>query len=332
MKPLTPRMLTGPGLVESVIVGFEVGAHSEVKRDILRDGISSLGLRIMTFEPEPGISCLLAADTSSALNETRYNALWGAHSVAVRCVFDGRSNSDVMAGHGSIPYRDLCYSDYLEVVEIIPYSDPDVRANDMRVKFEFESLLKAYEESKSDGAKPDYILIDGSIYTNKRGLNAKSEYPDAEDAKEAFERILGLGGVVGMVEDSHATDVASKLGYNFTNMLLFDLALEPGEYVLDVREGVNICYIKMPSKRVPYLPQGYSSPQVVRWEFNYDGFEGDLMRLAGIWLSEDDLMHPQIYPLRMADYLSRKVKVGGLLDEIVQRKDLPLKFRQLRVG
>ncbi|MBD3387863.1 MAG: hypothetical protein GF416_02335 [Candidatus Altiarchaeales archaeon] len=331
MKPLNADFRTGSG-IDSLVESMSFTEQGELDVSELRNRLETGGFKFedLRVTPSPGAS-LLAVDSSFSMRELSYHAIWATHAVALYGEYDGGENDDILVGHGSIPYGNLLYSSYLEAGEFIPYSEVDSRGNAARVSFEFSSLKRAYGELESSGLKPDFILVDGSLYTNLRNIRAKDGvFPECEAALRSFGEVLGMERVVGMVEDSHATDLSRDLGYNFTNMLLFEIALEPGEYVVDEREGISICYVKMPSKPLPFSAAGSSKPLTVRWEFNYPGFRDDLGLLAGIWMSESDILHPQIYMLRTADYLTRKIRVQGLLERIVSEKGLGLKYREQR--
>jgi hypothetical protein len=319
--------------VDTLLAGFSCSERDALEPKVLRDKLLDGGYSFRRLKPKASNASILTADCSIAVRETRYHALWAAHAVAVSAVCDGGSHWDAIIGNGTIPYRDLKYSSYVGLGEFIPYCDVDVRGNGARVRFEFESLRKAFDEALRESGKPDLILIDGSIHTNDANLDeGAADYEENAGARKAFDGVMGLGKVVGMVEDSHSTDISRRLGCDFTNMLLFDVALEEGEYVVETQDSANICHIKLPGKSLPYLPQGISRPLTVRWEFGYGGFEADLDLLAGIWLLEDDILHPQLYPIRMADHLSRRIKAAGILDEVVGARRLEPKFRELREG
>ena len=313
--------------------GLDLPSGRDLNRQNLRERIVSSGRRILELNPAaPALEVgMLCADSSSAEKELRYHALWGVHSVCVHCVFDGRLHDDVLVGHGKVSYRDLAYSSEIDFGSIVPYSEVDSRANSLRVFHELDSLLDAIEEAKTEGRRANYILVDGSLHTNLENLSKKAgSEKEGSMALEALKKLLKLSNVVGCVEDSHATDLARELGFDYTNMLLFDVALNPGEYVVDERNNISICYVKLPGKKVSYLPSNTSAPLTVRWEFNKKDFKNDLNAIAGMWLSEDDLVHPQPYPLRIADYLTRSIRIHGVLDELVRERDLEQKFRELR--
>ncbi|MFH0861410.1 MAG: DNA double-strand break repair nuclease NurA [Candidatus Altiarchaeota archaeon] len=333
MKPLSAGAALSTDAVDAIIGGFRFREHESVSKDEIRGRLSDRGYGFRTLKPEGANARILAADCAIAYRELRYHAIWAAHAVAIACTFDGKPHPDTLVGNGALPYGDLEHSSYVGAGEFIPYADLDVRGNSARVAFESSSTLNAHRESVSEGKRPDIVLVDGSLYTNLMNLRKIDPiYPENADAISAYKGVLDIGKVVGMVEDSHATDLSRELGYDYTNMLLFDVALEPGEYLVDGREGINICHMKLPGKPLPHLPAGTSRPLTVRWEFNYGGFEDDLRRLACMWLREDDVLHPQLYPLRIADYLTRKIKAGGILDEVVGVRGLALKHRELREG
>jgi len=332
MKPLETDYAVGWEGVEGLIEGFKVKRRDDVDGGRIRDSLRDAGYGFKTVIPNPKPARFLAADCSISFRETRYNAIWAAHAVAVYACFDAKEHRDIVVGNGFTRYTDLRYSSYVKAGEILPYSDADVRGNLARMAFEFSSLGKAYEEL-GDASKPDYILVDGSIYTNKRNLeDHKTEHPEGKEAHEAFEKALSLGKTIGLVEDSHATDLSRELGYGFTNLLLFDAALGDGEYVVDKRDGVNVCYLKLPPKPLPFFPSGMSQPLTVRWEFPWEGFDKALDALAGIWMEEDDIHHPQLYPVRIADHLTRRVKTSGILEGIANANRLLPRYRDLRNG
>jgi hypothetical protein len=332
MKPLDLDMGLGWPEAEDVIVSFKVQPREALDPRELRAKITGSGRLIGQLAPKARPASFLACDCASATAETRYNALWAGHAVAVYAEFDGARHHDALVGHSTIPYGGLRYGSYLSAREFIPYSDVDVRSNLARVAHESTSTLEAHRELAAEGRRPEFTLIDGSIHTNLSSLEERLDYPEYSQARDSFKAVLGLGKAVGIVEDSHATDLARELGYDFTNMLLMDVALEPGEYVTDQRGGVSICYVRLPAKPMPHLPDGRTRPMTVRWEFDYGGYEDDLNLLSALWLAEDDHIHPQHYPLRIADHLTRKIKVAGILDEIRAKHGLEQKYRELRQG
>ncbi len=319
--------------VDSLLEQFKLAQHEEVDRKTVRDKVKSSGHVINSIRPQTKPLRILTADCSNAVRELRYTVLWAAHAVAVYAEFDGEKHPDELVGHSSIPYGNLMQSNYVGMGEIIPYEDVDLRANCARVKFEFSSLNKASAELASEGVSQDLTIVDGSLYTNYKNLSENpGQYPEYSGAASEFKKLMGSGKVVGLVEDSHATDISRRLGFNFTNLLLFEIALDPCEYVSQSRDGVNICYLKLPGKKLPHDPLPVSPPLTVRWEFNYPDFEDDLRNLVGIWLLEDDLLHPQLYPVRIADYLTRRIRVSGIIEKVIDEQGLELKYRELRQG
>lgn len=301
----------------------------EAQRKRLEDegyGIEKLSPHVDSMEVS-----LLTTDASIAKKELRFHCLWALHAVALNAVFDCKQHHDVLVGQEKVPYRDLKYDSIIEVGEYKPYMDMDHRSDSLRVQHELGFLM----ESMKSLNKIDYLLVDGSLYTT--GFNLKSRlnsgYPEHKKAVEAYKQLLESGKAVGLVEDSHSIDVSSKLGLNMTNLLFFDLVLDPLEYVVDSKsDGINACYVKLPSKQVPYLPSKSSTPFTVRWEFTQKNYVKYLEKLAGMWTLETDLVHSQLYPVRVADYLTRKIKVGGILDNLVKEHNLELKHREQREG
>jgi len=317
-------------------ISFDSG-RSLSKEDV-RAKIISSGRSIEKLSPEKinleslnvGFAC---ADSSSALRELRYHALWGVHSVCVYGIFDAAGCADVLAGHGKVNYKDLLFSSDINLGSIVPYAEVDSRANSLRVYHELSALDKCVCELSSQGRQVDYVLLDGSIQTNLKNLTSKSGgFKEDAMALSALKKLMREKNLVGLVEDSHATDLAGELNFEATNMLIFEVALNPMEYVAEERDGIVVCYLKLPRKRLSYLPTGESTPLTVRWEFNRKDFDVALNVIAAVWLAEDDILHPQIYPLRVADYLTRRVRVGGVIDGFVLEKGLERKYRELREG
>jgi len=132
------------------------------------------------------------------------------------------------------------------------------------------------------------------------------------------------------VEDSASISIARALKTKLTDLAVFDLALKENEFIVQEVDGVNVCYIKLPAKNLSYTPSRKSEPLVVKWEFAYPNFIPDLENLAAIWAREDDLLHPQLYPVRIADYLTRRVKAAGILDTFVKDNDMEPRHRDMR--
>jgi hypothetical protein len=179
----------------------------------------------------------------------------------------------------------------------------------------------------------DYVLVDGSLQTTVRRLKDEvkmSKFPEHAKALNLHNELLAAGKVVGLVEDSHSCDLSKAVGLDVTNAALMDVILSDNEYVVFKKDGINVCHLKLPSKPLNYTHERRSSPIVVRWEFSYDDFEGDLRNLAALWLREDDIFHTQIYPMRVTDYLTRRLKVGGMLDSLIAESGLEPLYRDMR--
>jgi hypothetical protein len=319
--------------VEDLISGFRFQEEGRMEAAKARLLLVEGGYDFCRIKANTSSATVLACDCSVAYRQLRYHSLWAVHAVAVSMRYDEIMHPDRLSGNGSIPYTDLMHSSYIDVGEILPYSDVDVRGNLARLAFELESLATAYQEMSDAQGSPDFVLIDGSLYTNRENLKAaRPEYPETKKAAAAIKRVMSMGKAIGQVEDSHATDVSIGLGLGCTNMQLFELALQPGEYVVDKRDGICICHIKLPEKPLTYLPNPKGRPLTVRWEFNFEPFDCDLGALVGMWLQEDDVLHPQLYPIRLADHLSRRIRTGGILDELVARHGFERKHRDMREG
>ncbi len=337
MKKLSSNFIFDSGLDKKILElskEFEERKTDDPKnlRDKVLSNFKIDRLAPNTNKTKNGIK-ILSVDSSTAQNEMRYSALWGIHCVTLYARFDGSLYKDPMLGGDNIIYTDIMYDSFVDVKNIKPYRRIASRSNSMRILTEYNSVINSYYDIKSNGISPDYILIDGSLYTTVKALERNSlieNYPGYNSALEAGERLLKTGKVIGMIEDSHSTDISRKLGMDMTNLMLFEIALGQNEYIVDAKEGVNICYIKLPEKKLGYLPSHKSKPVVVRWEFSYPNFKEDLEGLAALWCMEADLLHPQLYPLRIADYLTRRIKVGGILEKFIRDKGLDLKYREMR--
>jgi len=276
----------------------------------------------------PGKTGFICADSSFNLQNIRYHALWSIHCISIYGLFNGMNNEDQLVGYGSVPYAGLLYDSSVDVGIFNPYRLIDQQVNYLRIAREYASIVRNYAVVRDSGLQVDVALVDGSLSTNLEHLSLKADFSSRQAALDAQEQLLGLPKVVSMAEDSHASDVAHRMGLEMSNLMLFNLVLEEGEYVVDAGR-FNVCYLKLPGKNLAYLG-GRSSPVTVRWEFSYPRFEEDLDAMASIWLQEDDLLHSQLYPLRIADYLTRKIKTSGLLDEAISDVRPELEFRSLR--
>jgi hypothetical protein len=276
----------------------------------------------------PGRTGFICADSSVSLQNIRYHAMWSIHCISLYGLFNGRDNEDPLVGYGSIPYEGLLYESSVDVGLFNQYWMVDQQMNYLRIAREYASIVRDYSSSIGLGLPVDVALVDGSLSTNLENLSFKADFPSRQAALDAQEQLLALPKVVSMAEDSHASDIARRLGLEMSNLMLFNLVLEEGEYV--VAEGrFNVCYVNLPGKNLSYLG-GRSSPLTVRWEFSHPSFGEDLDKLVSIWLKEDDLLHSQLYPLRIADYLTRKIRINGLLDEVIADAHPELEFRDLR--
>ncbi len=309
--------------------------EKEFDRELFRDRFISEGFRIKELKPKikEGIS-FLSVDSSIVKKELRNHALWGSHSVVLYSKFDGKEHPDPLA-HGNIRYKDMMYDSRPDLGVFSPYSQIENRANSIRVSNEYSSLLNSWKNLNSSALKIDYFLIDGSLRTTLKRLRDEvkfSEFKEHGKALRLHEELMGVGKVIGMVEDSHSMDLAKKVDLGVTNIVLLAMILEENEYTTEKKDGINVCHLKLPSKALNYTPSRKSEPLVVRWEFSYDKFEKDLENLAALWLLEDDIWHPQIYPLRITDYLTRKLKIGGILDRLIEESELDPKYREMREG
>ncbi len=307
----------------------------EFDRELFRDRFISEGFEVKELRAKirKGIS-FLSVDSSMVKKELRHYALWCSHSVVLYSKFEGGKHPDPLA-HGSIWYCDLMYDSYPDLGVFTPYREIENRANSIRVFNECSSLLYSLEGLKPDSLDVDCLLVDGSLQTTLKRLRGEvrfSRFREHENALRLQGELLGAGRVVGMVEDSHSVDMSRRMGLEVTNVVFLGLILEENEYVTEKKDGVNVCYIKLPSKTLNYTLSRRGDPLVVRWEFSYDDFEDDLNRLAALWLLEDDIYHPQIYPLRITDYLTRRLKIGGILDNLIAENELDPQHREMREG
>lgn len=277
---------------------------------------------------QTGDAGFIASDSSLAVQNLRYHALWGLHCVSLYGLYNGRSNPDPLVGNGLIHYNRLMYESRVDFGSFNPYWMLEQQANHLRIAMEYSALARDCESMKDSGHAVDYLLVDGSLKTNSESLSDKTNLPTVSAAVDAQEKLLKAGRVVSMAEDSHASDIARKFGLNMSNLMLFHLTLSEGEYIVDGGR-FNVCYVKLPGKRLSYTSD-ICMPTTVRWEFPYPDFELDLNKLASIWLREDDLLHSQLYPLRIADYLTRRISAAGLLKEALEEANPEPEFRYLR--
>jgi len=263
---------------------------------------------------------LACCDSSVARRELRHHILWGAHAVCVRGTFDGAANPDGLTGRGTTPYAGLEYESAAEFGQLEPADDLDGRLAAARIALEYEMLAQCAGGS-------DYLLVDGSLVESRARL--EGEYPEYERARRAWSKLSRLK-VVGLVEDSRGRSVSKKLGLNTTDTQLFDLILRPLEYASFDDEGCGIFYLKLAAKKLLHTPGTASPPLTVRWEFALPESADALALFAAAWQAEDDVLHPQHYPMRAADYLTRKLKVGGVLADFAGSEGLEDAFRNQR--
>ncbi len=334
MKKLTSNFVFDSYILNKKIL--ELGKDFDernVDRKNLRDKVLS-GFQVNRLIPEISRREIkfLSVDSSTVKKELRYCAIFGIHCIALYARFDGNLHKDPLLGGDEIIYGNMMYESFIDIESIKPYRKIEPRSNLMRISAEYNSVVNSYKNLKSGGVNPDRILIDGSLYTTLNSLKGvyAEKYPEYNSALEANEKLLKTGKVIAMVEDSHSTDIARKLNLNMTNLMLFEITLEPNEYVVEAKDGIYICYVKFPVKKLSYLPSRRSNPIVVRWEFSYPDFEDDLKNLIAVWCMENDLLHPQLYPLRLADHLTRRIKIGGILEQFISDKGLDLQYRDMR--
>lgn len=287
-------------------------------KNVLRDKVVNQGIKVRRIKPEePDSARILCCDSSIVSKSLRFLNIWGIHTVTLCAKFDSGQHDDPLIGQGKIRYQNMMYDSDIFVKDSASSEELEKSINSFRIFKEYDNLLKGYETL---GKEVDFLIVDGSIYTNSRNLD------DNLDVQKKL-----LKRCVSMVEDSHSVDLTKGLELKMSNLNLFDLILEPLEYIVDEKEDVNVCYIKLPPKDLDFLPSRVSEPITVRWEFSYAGFEKDLDNLVGIWMCDKDALHSQIYPVRIADYLTRRIKVSGLLDEVIREGNLSPQFRDMRV-
>ncbi|MFH1721846.1 MAG: hypothetical protein ABH950_04485 [Candidatus Altiarchaeota archaeon] len=281
--------------------------------------------------PKTRESSFLAVDSSSSVKAYRYQTLWGLNVIGLYASHDGRLHHDPLIGQKGILYGGLQVDSGFKLGVFQSAWNLDLQISAIRCHEELKFMRKCIEDMSTTGIKPDFLLVDGSLQTIFRYLN--SEGGDSKTALETqtiLNELLSERKIIGLVEDSHATDISTCFNPKMTNLGLSNLILEPNEYFIVQVGDVFVCYLKLPSKRVDFLPDRKSPPITVRWEFGYPEFVSDLANLVGIWLGESDIVHSQIYPIRVADYLTRKINVGGLLEDIGVKCDFEPSFRDSR--
>ena len=324
MKELTPDFDFNTEVLEDRFLKLKESLHIDVDSVKLRDAVSAqFTIKKLSPKARDGETRILAVDSSIVCREMKFAALWAIHAVSLFGVFDNSMHEDPLVGGKKILYRNLQYNSNLDIGKFESHDRLDENSNVIRITYEYKSLLDSYKEMNS-GA--DYLILDGSISTVLKRIK------DNETLMNLYNELKGSGKLVGMVEDSASVGIARSLGTKLTDIAVFDLVLGENEFIVQEQEGVNICYVKLPSKALSYVPSRKSEPLVVKWEFAYPDFIPDLENLVSIWSMEDDLLHPQLYPIRIADYLTRKVKTGGILDTFVRDNEMEPRHRDMREG
>jgi len=322
MKELTPDFEFNADILEDRFLKLKESIHIDVDCAKLRDAVSAqFTIKKLSPRAREGESRILSVDSSIVCKEMKFAALWAIHAVSLFAIFDNSMHEDPLVGGKEIHYRNLQYNSTLDLGKFENHDGIEENSNAIRVTYEYKSLLDSFKEMNSSA---DYLLLDGSIHTVLKRIK------DSETLMGLLNELKGSGKLVGMVEDSASVGIARALGTKLTDIALFDLVLGENEFVVQEQDGVNICYVKLPSKALSYVPSGKSSPLTVKWEFPYPEFVPDLENLVAIWSMEDDLLHPQLYPLRIADYLTRRVKVGGILDGFIKENGLEPRHRDMR--
>ena len=288
----------------------------------IRNHLESEGFRIRSFTPksDPGQKSFFCVDSSFGRLDLRFNSLYCVHTVGVSARFSPKASEDVLVGQGTVHYEKLEYASKIDVGVLKPYAEAERLLSLARLREEL-----AFLEDAGEGF--DFLVLDGSLSALDYELKANED--KGEESSKFFKSLLKKN-TVSMAEDSHSSNISGRLGSHLTNNHLFDLVLKPLEYVVVEDEEYSTVYLKLPSKRMLVNPAGTSDPFTVRWEFSKKEFIEDLESIVAIWLFEDDLVHPQIYPLRIADYLTRKIKIHGILKDFAGNSNLKAQFRDLR--
>ncbi|MFC2153895.1 DNA double-strand break repair nuclease NurA [Candidatus Altiarchaeota archaeon] len=336
MKPLGPDFEAPYGLWEKKTseLSESIGSIESDKADGFRQLFLDAGFGLKRFNiVEPHASSFLAVDSSLAVRQLRYNILWTLHTVALYSSFDGKEHEDPLLGQEDIPYGGLMYDSAIDAGILQNSWNLDSKVNAIRSLHECKSLKENQEGLGEKRKTPDFLLFDGSLQSTLRFLGDESTNHDyCSEAKNLLSDLIKNGKMIGLVEDSHATDITSRFDLNISNLWFAHLVLRSQEYFCIPSGGVNVCYIKLPSKKVGFLPSRRSNPVTVRWEFGFPDFDKDLNLLASLWMQESDLVHSQLFPVRIADYLTRRISASGLLDQFVAENDLELSYRDMREG
>ncbi|MFH1836232.1 MAG: DNA double-strand break repair nuclease NurA [Methanobacteriota archaeon] len=328
MRSLTPDFRFDETVLDDKISLLEKSVKPEkIDFEVVREKLVSDGVDIkfsVEFEPE-NVKTVLGVDSSFGKLDLKFHSIYGVHTVCVAADYTGRDSQDTLVGQGTIPYENLLYESKIDLGVFEPYSDTEFRLNLIRISEEIALLKKAGRECEKEVLR----IVDGSIHCISKDLNKPCEFQEFEKARSAYDEIME-DKVVSMVEDSHETDFASLANVKGTNLYLFDNILKPKEYVVKEEAGIHIVYLKLPGKNLCFKPNENSPPLTVRWEFNYPDFQKDLNFLISAWAREDDIFHPQLYPVRIADYLTRRIRIHGLLEEFAKKGGLELQHRNLR--
>jgi hypothetical protein len=329
MKPLESDIITDFRHLDEAVRDFKLDEGDELEGEFLRDALTSGGIDIRCFKPVEKKASVFAVDASTCLRKLRYKAIFASHTIVTRAVFDLERHPDMISGNGSIPYGNLNYESFVDLRQLRPYSDLAARANALRIGAEYGRLLESLSKS---GERPDFVLVDGSVHTSIRNLMIKGDIPESDLALDNVKKAVSEHNIVGVVEDTHACDISSRLGFDFTNGMLFDVALNPGEYVRVGGDGISVCYVRLPGKKLPHEQEGFRGGFTVRWEFKAGQEIDGIERLSGMWLCEDDILHSQLYPVRVADHMTRRLKASGIIDEALKDRYWVGQFRDLRCG
>ncbi len=324
MRNLTPDFDFDFDSLDRKFLKLRESLRINVDSGELRDDVSA-EFSINKLNPgiRDGESRILSVDSSFLCRELKFFALWAIHTVSFFGIFDGDMHNDPLTGGRRVGYKEMGYNSVLDIGRFERHDGIERNLNILRIGHEYKSLLDSWKELN---AGVDYLLLDGSIYTVLKRIK------DNETLMALYNELKDSGRFVGMVEDSASVGIARGLGKDMTNIALFDMVLDENEFIVQEREGINIIYLKLPSKKLSYTHSRKSNPLTVRWEFSYPEFVHDLENLVAIWSREDDLLHPQLYPLRIADYLTRRVKVGGILERFVRENELEPRHRERREG
>jgi len=335
VEPLTAHSIPPSTTVEEVLASLKSELESLPcpTGEELRDLIEEKGYDICSFKPKtlPSSCRILTCDASNSVKELRYYCLWGVHSIALSAEYDGKLHPDPLLGGEPILYKNMGYDSKLKLGVLTPYKNIENRMQLKRMGLEYAHLLTSLKIMEREGMKPDFLLIDGSLVTSLNYLYSQQSSPEYEEVRSITRELISMSNVIALVEDSYESKLALELGFPSTTLQLMDHILKEKEFVsFEAEGGVRVCYLKLPSKPLSYLPSQKSPPLTVRWEFTNSDFLPILEQIAGLWLQECDLLHPQLYPVRIADYLTRKVSVNTLLEEAVNRYGLKRKYREMR--